>query len=608
MLHFFKQFFGVRLKKSDAHDTQQSIQVSRSDEEKERASIELKNKGDAYLDQDDLINAAGCYQQAVAINSLYAAAHSNLGFVFAEQKQYAMAKKHLQQAVLLNPKSFNSYYILGTVAHQLGQLDQAIEQFKQAVEIKPNFAEGWDYLGTLLRIRGAAEESVDCHRNALLHNPSLDVVHSNLLLTLQYRSKLTQSEMYQEHVQFAENFEKPLLKLRRPHTNEISNERRLKIGYVSADFKRHSVALFMLPVLAHHDKKKFEIYCYFNSATGDETTDQFTKIADHFISCVHLSDDELNERVRSDGIDILVDLSGHTAGNRLLTFARKPAPIQVTYLGDTDTSGLDAMDYRLTNSDADPAENDLYYSEKLYRFEDRVWWCFRPAPNLPAVTSLPARSNGFVTFVSTNHVAKISLLMIAAWAAILRETPTAKLVLMGIPEGLGQQTIQANFLEYGVDNHRLIFHGFMSLDHYRNILIKTDISLDTFPFNGGTTTCETLYLGLPVVTMIGQSFVSRMGFSLLKEIGLPELVATNYEEYTQVAIELARDIDRLAALRSEMRDRIKRSSLSDESGFVTSLECAYRDMWDKYITYKTPEKSKFKNEYAYFCKNYQQPK
>jgi protein O-GlcNAc transferase len=338
-----------------------------------------------------------------------------------------------------------------------------------------------------------------------------------------------------------------------------------------AEQKQYDAAIKHLKQAVLLDPKSFNTYYILGT------------IADHFIGCATMSDEELSERIRTDGIDILVDLSGHTGGNRLLVFAHKPAPIQITYLDDIDTTGLSAIDYRLTNFDADPPGNDSYYSERLYRFKNQLWWCFRPAPTLPEVSPLPAFSNGFVTFSSTNHIAKISLQMIETWAEILRAVPDLRLVLMGIPDEVARQTIQDSFFENGIESKRLVCHSFMSLDQYRNLLLKTDISLDTYPFNGGTTTCETLYLGLPVIAMMGKSFVSRVGFSLLKEIGLPELVATSYKEYAEIAIELAYDIGRLCAMRSGMRERLTKSSLSDETRFTKSLEAAYQEMWANYV-------------------------
>jgi protein O-GlcNAc transferase len=549
-------------------------------------SIIFKNLGNNCLDAGDWAGAENHFRQAIAINPDYADAHNNLGIALAEQHQYAEAVKHLKQAISLKPESFNSYYQLGAIADKLGNLDEAIQHLSQACSIKPDFAEAFEYLGLLLREQGRPEKSVECLRKAIAINPLLHTAHSSLLFALLNDEQLRQEALYAAHLKFAELFEAPVAHLVRPHTNDPDPDRRLKIGYVSPDFRRHSVAHFMMPVFANHDKKQVEIFCYYNFPEGDELTEQFAGIADNFIFCANMSDDQLAEKIRADGIDILVDLAGHTANNRLLVFARKPAPIQITYLGYVATTGLASMDYRLTNMDADPPENDCYYSEQLYRFKEHLWWAFRPASNLPVVTLLPALSNGFVTFCSINQIAKITLPMMNAWAEILRAVPDSRMIFMGIPEGIARKLIQEKFLSNGIETDRLVFYRFLPLDEYRNVLLQTDICLDTFPFNGGTTTCEALSLGLPVITMMGKPFVSRMGYALLKEIALLELVAISHKDYIKIAVELATNLERLSALRSGMRKRLAASSLSDERRFAQSLESAYREMWLKFALQK----------------------
>ena len=578
MLNWFGQIFNLN-GRAMREVTQENISAANA-----TAGIAYKNQGDAFLDQGDWESAALCYQHAVASNPDYADAHNNLGLALSKQHKFDQAKEHLLLAISLKPNSHNAYYALGSIAHESGMLDEAIEQIKKAVAIKPDFTEALDFLGNLSRERGDTKESISYYRKSISYNPLQTDTYSNLLMALQAGEALTQAEMHAEHRQFAERFESPLQHAWQPHANDRRTERRLKIGYVSGDLRRHSVALFILPILANHDRKKFEIYCYHNFDGGDDFTTQFAALSNRFIPCAMMSDHDLSERIRADGIDILVDLSGHTGNNRLLTFARKPAPIQVTYLGYIDTTGLSTMDYRLTNADADPPGNDRFYSEELYRFSDRLWWTFRPAPNLPEVSPLPALANGFVTFASNNQIAKISAPMLEAWAAILHAVPDSRMVLMGITSDAAQISLENRFAIHGVVKERVVFHRFAALDEYRQRLLQTDICLDTFPYNGGTTTCETLWLGLPLVTMMGQSFVSRMGFAILKDLGLPDLAATSYLEYVNIAVQLAQNLERLSALRSGMRARLAKSALSDERGFTLDLESAYRTMWEKYST------------------------
>jgi predicted O-linked N-acetylglucosamine transferase (SPINDLY family) len=548
------------------------------------ASDQQKTQGDLFLDQGNWEMAAACYREAIAKNPGNANAHNNLGLALSEQHQYDAANTHLGVALSLNPQLFNAHYILGTIARNSGDPDQAIEHFERAVATKPDFTEALDCLGLLYRQRGELQKCIDCYRRALAIDPLSADTHSSLLFSLQFDSTLAPGELYAEHLRFAQRFELPLSGSRQAHTNDKSQDRRLKIGYVSGDFIRHPVALFMLPVLANHDKAQFEIYCYFNFASADDLTEHFVALSDHFIPCSAMTDEELAERIRSDGIDILVDLAGHTGRNRLLTFARKPAPVQLTYLGYVDTTGLSSIDYRLTNTDADPPENDLYNSERLYRFTDSLWWAYQPAPDLPEVSALPALANGFVTFSSNNQIAKISLSLLNAWAEILHSVANSRLVIMGISSDGAERKLQQQFAALGVAPERLTFRRFAPLDEYRRQLLQTDISLDSFPYNGGTTSCESLWLGLPLITLKGQSFVSRMGFALLTAIGLPELTANNYAEYVDIAVRLARDLEKLSALRHGLRERVAKSCLSDASGFTLSLESAYRTMWREYAS------------------------
>jgi predicted O-linked N-acetylglucosamine transferase (SPINDLY family) len=584
MLKLLKEFFSIGSIKSGVANRKHLNAEQKPIDKFEAISIDYKKKADTYLDCGCWADATSGYLQAIAINPDFFEAHVCVAIAFGEQHQFAAAERHLRQAISINPQAFAPHYNLSTIAFKLGNLDEAVEQCRIAVSLQPDRALAYERLGFLLQLQWSIQESIDSFRKAILIDPLVANMRSSLLWTLQYDDNLTQADLSAEHFLFAEHFETPLVKTRKPYANDLSPVRRLRIGYVSSDFRRHSVALFMLPIFAHHDKEKIEIFCYYSFDEQDEITSQISALVDHFIVCAMMSDDELSEQIRYDCIDILVDLGGHTAHNRLLVFARKPAPIQISYLGYVDTTGLSSMDYRLTNFDADPQGNDNYYSEKLYRFRDHLWWSFRPALNLPKVSRLPALLNGYVTFVSCNQIAKISSTMIDAWGKILHSVPLSRLVIMGIQSELTRLFIQRRFEAYGIASTRLIFHSHLPLEDYRDIVMKTDISLDTFPFNGGTTTCETLWLGIPVITMMGKRFASRVGYAILKEIDLEELVAVNYEEYVNISINLANNLERLSEIRFGMRERLAMSSLSDEKGFTRNLEIAYRDMWTTYIS------------------------
>ena len=532
-----------------------------------------KAQGDALLDQGDWFGAAASYRLALALEPANAAACNNLALALKEAGQREEALQAAQQALQLDPRSINSLYLLATLAFDAGELDQACTHAQRAVEVEPGFGAGWSFLGNCLREQGKAALSADAYRKAVTLDPADAVSHSNLLMILQAEGSLTQAELFVEHRRWAEKFAP-----QGPPAEPVGPApARLKIGYVSADFRRHSVAHFMIPVLEHHDREQFEIHCYYNRADGDEMTQRFAALADYFVPCAALADEALAERIRADGIDVLVDLSGHTAGNRLPVFARKPAPVQLTWLGYVDTTGLPQMDYRLSAEAADPPQNDAYYSERLYRLPG-LWWAFRPVANLPEVVPLPAQVNGHIRFCSTNQVAKITPAMIAAWAAILQQVGGATLTIMGVPSGEAEAHLSGQFAAHGIARARLVFERFATLDAFRATLAACDIALDTSPYNGGTTTCETLWMGLPCVTLTGQSFASRMGYALLKEIGLEELSAASADEYVAIAVALAHDPQRLSAMRAGMRDRLRASMLGDESGFTHRLEAAYLEM------------------------------
>jgi predicted O-linked N-acetylglucosamine transferase (SPINDLY family) len=308
---------------------------------------------------------------------------------------------------------------------------------------------------------------------------------------------------------------------------------------------------------------------------------------DHWVPCQHLDDEALAARIHADGIDILIDLVGHTRGNRLLVFARKPAPVQVSYLGYPATTGLTAMDWRLVTAATDPAGAEQWHSERLYRLP-RSLWCYRPpevAGELKSET--PARAAGPITFGSMNNIAKVSDAAIQAWSEILQRVPNARLVMTGLAEEIRRQTL-ARFGREGVGEERLQLHGRLEAGAFHRMLGGIDLALDTFPYAGTTTTCEALWQGVPVLTLRGETSVSRSGYALLKMLGLEELVAHNEAEYVRKAIELANDPDRLDALRAGMRSRMETSPLRDEAGFTKELEAAYRKMWTDWCREQGP--------------------
>ena len=363
--------------------------------------------------------------------------------------------------------------------------------------------------------------------------------------------------------------------------NDRTFDRRLRIGYVSPDFRGHAVGCNLIPLFTEHSRAHFEIFCYANVASPDILTTEFRRQADGWRDITKLSDEQVGEQVREDQIDILVDLALHSMGNRLLVFARKPAPIQVTFAGYPGTTGLTAIDYRLTDPYLDPPKLlDAFYAEKSWRLP-HSFWCFEPFDAQEEPGPLPATRNGFVTFGCLNTFCKVNQTALALWARVLRDVPTSRLVLLATPGSHREATI--DFLRNaGVERKRVSFVDRTVRKAYFGYYHTIDISLDTIPYNGHTTSLDSLWMGVPVVTLVGETVVGRAGWSQLSNLGLTELAANNADEFGQIAVALATDRPRLQELRRTLRSRMTNSPLTDASGFTRGIEAAYRAMWKQW--------------------------
>jgi predicted O-linked N-acetylglucosamine transferase (SPINDLY family) len=367
-----------------------------------------------------------------------------------------------------------------------------------------------------------------------------------------------------------------------PHTNPRILERKLKIGYVSPDFRSHAVASFIEPVLAHHDQERFEIFAYYNHGQNDMVTQRLRKYCHHWRNIAAMSDEEVAELIREDEIDFLIDLAGHTGHNRLLVFARKPAPIQVTWLGYPDTTGLSTMDYRITDGFADPVDmTEDFHTEQLIRLPE-CFSVYHVPEEYPEVSRLPALENGYITFGSFNNFSKTTPEVIALWAKILRSVPDSRLMLKysGLSDSSMKRMVREAFARLDIHPSRVELLG-KDPSHVTHLqrYYQLDIALDTFPYCGTTTTCEALWMGVPVITLAGSSHVSRVGSSLMSNLGYTEMIASSQQKYVAIAVGLAPDIDRLSAIREELRDRMADSPLMDSTRFTQHLENAYKEMW-----------------------------
>jgi predicted O-linked N-acetylglucosamine transferase (SPINDLY family) len=500
---------------------------------------------------------------------------NNLGNVRRQRGETVAAGACYREALGLDPARADAHNNLGVLAASQGQADAALAHFLQAALCQSNHGEALSNLGNSYKDQGRLDEALDAHRRAVAAEPHSAGLGSNLLLALHYHPGLDAETIFAEHLAWAKRQEAALAPHPRP--SPLRGEgRRLRIGYVSPDFRQHVMGFFMEAVLACHDHEQFEIICYSDVARPDDLTKRL--VADRWRTIAGQSDADVAERIRQDGIDILVDLAGHTAGNRLLVFARKPAPVQVTHFGYMHTSGLATMDYRLTDAWCDPpGMTERYHTEKLVRLPN-IGWCYQP-PACPEVGELPARRHGGITFSSLNNLAKVSAEAIAVWARILREVADSRLlILAGAGKG-GDDRLRESFGRHDIGPERLTLVGRRSRADYFTLYKEVDITLDSFPYTGCNTTMDALWMGVPVVTLAGRNAMGRQGVAILQSAGLPELIAATPERYVAIAVERTGDLSALANLRAGLRQRLRDSPLTDAAGFTHRLEEAYQCMW-----------------------------
>jgi protein O-GlcNAc transferase len=471
---------------------------------------------------------------------------------------------------------------LGLVLRACGKLDAAIDRYSKALRLKPDFAEAFNNLGNALKDQGRLVKAMECFKKALQLKPEVAHVHSNLLLSLNYCHDIKPDQLFSQHKQWYAQHAVPLATTIQIHLNSRLRDRHLRIGYVSPDFRMHSVAYFIEPVLTLHDRAAFEIFCYSDLVRPDSVTHRLKNLEVHWRDIFGMSDEQASKLIRDDQIDILIDLAGHTSGNRMLLFARKPAPIQVTYLGYPSSTGLSTMDHRITDSWADPpGQTEQFYTEKLVRLP-HGFLCYKPPEYAPEITKPSVLKAEGITFGSFNHRAKITPIVVKLWSEILTSLPNVKLVLKSrsLSDNGTQNLLLEMLLKNGVSPERVKFVGYIpSLLEHLELYNSIDIGLDTFPYNGTTTTCEAMWMGTPVIVLSGQNHISRVGVSLLSNIGLTELIAESTEDYLEKAIKLAGDLKRLQKLQAGLRDMMLRSSLTDDHQFIHALEDVYRKMW-----------------------------
>jgi predicted O-linked N-acetylglucosamine transferase (SPINDLY family) len=493
-----------------------------------------------------------------------------------------------RKATSLRPDYADAWCNLGFAWQSLARPDDAVAAFTKALAVRPGLAGALGNLELALLAQGRHEEALESSRQPMTTTVQDAWAFSARLFALQNLAASTPAERTALAREYALRFAAPLRALSPAHANPPDPGRRLRIGYVSPNLNYHSVAFFLEPILAHHDKAAVEVFCYSDNARHDEVSERLRQHADHWCRSAGWPDQRLADRIGADEIDVLVDLAGHTLDNRLLVFARRPAPVQFTYLGYPATTGLDSIDYRLVTADTDPHGAEAWHSEALWRVPGSLW-CYRPrAGSPPPSLDAPVSRLGYVTFGSSNNVAKLSPDALALWARILGAVPSSRLVMTGIPEGSVRDRLRQRFAAQGIDPARVTIHGRLPTPEFEALCQDIDIGLDPFPYNGTTTTCELLWLGVPVVTLAGETSVARSGVAILRALGLDELVAADADAYVALAIALAADLPRLTALRAGLRPRFEQSPLRDEAGLTRAIEAAYRTAWRAWCEGRAP--------------------
>jgi protein O-GlcNAc transferase len=539
------------------------------------------NLGVALAGQGQLDEAILAYRRALELQPGYAEVHSNLGNALREGGQLDEAILACRRALELKPDLPEAHNNLGAALAARGRLDEAVAACRRAFELKPDYAEAHNNLGTALKDQGRLDEAITAYRHALQLNPEYASAHSNLVYTLHVHPGHDARTISEEHQRWNRQFSDPLKPFVRLHANDRNPGRRLRVGYVSPDFLDHAVGRFVLPLLERHDRERFEILCYSGVARPDWLTERFRALAGGWRNTVGVPDARLAETIHEDAVDILVDLSLHTAGNRLPVFARRPAPVQVTWLAYPGSTGLRSIGYRLTDAHMDPPGKDsVWPAEEPVRLPD-CWCCYDPLGESPEVKALPALSGEGVTFGSLNNFAKVHEGVLALWAQVLEAVEGSRLLML-CPRGSAWERAQAFFGARGIAAERVELAGYLPRWEYLRLYQRIDIALDPFPCNGMTTTCDALWMGAPVLTLPGEMPASRAGLSLLSSVGLAELAAYSEEGYVKMAVEVAGNLPRLAELRATLRSRMQASPLMDAPRFARNVEAAYRSMWERW--------------------------
>ncbi|MEZ5463349.1 tetratricopeptide repeat protein [Dokdonella sp.] len=517
----------------------------------------------------DHATAVAYIRQAVDLVPDQPVLRNNLGDALHKSGDLAAAAEHLREALALRPDYAGAHMNLGSVLADSGDHDAALEHTRESTRLDPGRAEAWFNLGMQLLDHVELEESIASFRRALALRAAYPAAANSLLYVLNLLPDADPVEVADEHRRVASD----LFGNAEIRSNRADRSEKIRIGYVSGDFCAHAVNYFFEPILEHHDRTKFEIYCYSDVARPDRVTQRLQSHADHWREISGASDDDVAKLIRSDRIDVLFDLAGYTEHGRLAVFSRKPAPVQVSCLGYPNTTGLGAMDYRIVDQFTAPADEAMPGTESLLRLPD-AFACFRPPGHAPDVRAAPLEKNGFVTFGSLHKLEKLNATVVEAWAKILLQNPTARLLIARDQlDAWHQRRLHERFTALDVGPERIeMVHLSDPAQSFFDVFSRIDVLLDVFPWSGHTIACCALWMGVPVVTLRGNSHAGRMVGSVLAGLGLNEWIAADVDAYIRMAGDIGRDPARISELRASLRNRMEASPLRDEAGFTRGLE------------------------------------
>jgi protein O-GlcNAc transferase len=572
--------------------------------------------GIALMEVGERNAATVSFRRALEIDPNLVEAHSNLGAVLKDSGQVESAVQCFRSALERRPNSAELHYNLANALKDLGKFDEAISNYRRAIELKEDFAAAYYNLGNTQRGMQSLQAAVDSYQSAIAiradhyeaHNnlgnalldlgrfdsamssyehalslkPDFAMALSNRLFCLSHLPSTTPEQLLAEHVRFGEQFESPLRHEWPVHTNSREPERRLNVGFVSGDLHDHAVAYFMEPLLVQlAGRPSLSLHAYYSHRFEDSVTTRLRGNFNHWHAVSHLSDSALAHKIRADGIDILVDLSGHTGDTRLLAFARKPAPVQASWIGYPGTTGLRSMDYYLCDRHFVPHEQfESQFIEKLAYLPASV--AFLPSKTSPDVNALPAMANGYVTFGSFNRLSKLSHTVVKLWAALMRAVPNSRMLIGALPRDGNPELLVDWFGQEGIGRERLSLHPRCDITTYLATHHQIDICLDTTPYSGGTTTYHALWMGVPTLTLAGNTPAGRQGAAILGAVALEGFIATDAEDFVRKGLHWTSNIEALAAVRTSLRRRYELSPIGDPARIASGLERALRMMWQRY--------------------------